>query len=60
MIRTTEHFAKAFNDAQRLANMHKKPFWVIPTKTDYVVSCFDKRHNLPDGTNTLKVEPKED
>jgi hypothetical protein len=59
MSRTAEQFNKAWNEAVWLVRFHEKPFWIIPTKDGYGVSCFNEDDNLPEGTRTLKVDLKD-
>ena len=56
-MRTEEQFARAHTEAQRLANMHNKSFWLIPTKDSYRVSCFKEERDIPEHISTLEVTP---
>lgn len=54
-MRSEEQFARAHRDAMAQALRHKKSFWVVPTKEDYLVSSFKPTASPLESTSYLEV-----
>lgn len=51
MSRTTEEFSRIFKEMQWYVNHHKRSVWIVPTRDNYVLSCFKPSpESLPMGT----------
>jgi hypothetical protein len=50
-MRDEEKFAREWRNLIWMLNFHKKPFWLVPTVDDYIVSVIKPlAENLPEGT----------
>ncbi|HGS4512644.1 TPA: hypothetical protein ACMDOZ_002340 [Vibrio cholerae] len=55
-MRTSEQFAQIYQRALKFINFHQKNVWIVPTKTDYILSVIKPRPNeLPRGTVAIEV-----
>lgn len=50
-MRTEEKFAREWHKLVWMLNFHRKPFWLVPTDDDYVISVIKPSgETLPEGT----------
>lgn len=60
-MRTEIKFATAYKTLQFMLSLHKKPYWIVPTESDYIVSLVaPEAKYLPKNTRAIQYDVNED